>query len=87
MNILGILPARSGSKGLPNKNILDHGKPLLYWAARALLDSGVASMSICSTDCTKIATIAQEAGLSVPFLRPSSIAKDESTILSVIQPH
>ena len=42
-------------------------------------------MSICSTDCTKIATIAQEAGLSVPFLRPSSIAKDESTILSVIQ--
>lgn len=79
--ILGFLPARSGSKGLPGKNALEiSGKPLLAWAAEALLSCSLVSRAICSTDSPDLAQVARNAGLETPFLRPSELADDISPV-------
>ena len=66
MRILGIIPARGGSKGIPNKNIIDLcGKPLISWSIKTgidLLEKNVLSRCIISTDNNKIAKIANEYG-------------------------
>ena len=77
MNILIIIPARSGSKGLPGKNIkLLNGKPLINYTvelARELFDDN----QICvSTDSLEIKKIVEKTGLGVPFLRPKNLATD-----------
>jgi N-acylneuraminate cytidylyltransferase len=76
---LFIIPARGGSKGIPNKNILPlGGKPLICHSidhARALTSDD----NIClSTDSSKIRTVAEAYGLQVPFLRPAELATDTS---------
>ena len=82
--ILAIIPARSGSKGIKNKNIkLLNGHPLLSYAIAAGLNSKLVSRVICSTDAKKIAVIAKKYGAEVPFLRPKNIAKDLSTDFEV----
>lgn len=82
---LGILPARAGSKGIPGKNLVSvAGKPLVYWAARALAQAPSLSRAICSTDSPEISKVAQEAGLEVPFLRPQQLAQDNSMVKDVI---
>jgi CMP-N-acetylneuraminic acid synthetase len=82
MKILCLIPARSGSKGVPNKNIkLLGNKPLLAWSIeQALASKRVANMRIIvSTDSEEYQKIAQKWGAEVPFLRPAKISQDLST--------
>ena len=70
MKALAIIPARSGSKGLPDKNITDMGgKPLMYHTIKAALDSGCFDEVMVSTDSPRYADIARACGAHVPFLR------------------
>ena len=86
MNILCIIPARSGSKGIPDKNIRSfHGKPLLAWTIIQALKCKYKMKIIVSTDSEKYAKIAKEYGAEVPFLRPKEISDDLSTDLEFIK--
>lgn len=85
MKLLYIIPARGGSKGIPHKNIkLLAGKPLIVYAidvARALSEDKY----ICvSTDDTEIVCVVEEAGLPVPFMRPTALATDTSSTYDVL---
>lgn len=85
MKVLAIIPARSGSKRLPNKNIRDlNGFPLIYWTIKAALDCRYELELVVSTDCPEIATISQGYGARVPVLRPKSLARDTSTTSDAI---
>jgi CMP-N-acetylneuraminic acid synthetase len=85
-NILGLIPARGGSKGIPQKNIvLCAGKPLLAYSVEAALSSVYINRVLISTDDAKIAEIAQNHGAEAPFLRPDHLAQDETPALPVIQ--
>ena len=82
MKILSIIPARSGSKSLPDKNILDlNGKPVLAWSIEQAKQSKFASdmRIVVSTDSEKYANIARQYGAEAPFLRPSELSGDLST--------
>lgn len=82
---LAIIPARSGSKGIIDKNIrVMKGKPLLSHTIEASIKSNLFDQIIVSTDSIKYAKIAKEYGASVPFLRPKVLASDESTSSDVI---
>lgn len=87
MNVLAVIPARGGSKGIPKKNIVNvNGKPLIAYAIEAALKSRQCFYKvIVSTDCQEIADIAKNHGASVPFIRPEELATDEATSLSVMQ--
>jgi len=86
MKILGLIPARGGSKGVPRKNIkLLGGKPLLQYTSEVALQSKYLSKVIVSTDDNEIKDVAQNLGLEVPFIRPKNLSEDSSTSLSVIQ--
>lgn len=77
MRNLAIIPARSGSKGLPDKNIMDlNGKPLMYYTIRAAIDSGCFDEIMVSTDSPKYAEIAIACGAKVPFLRSEAMSGD-----------
>ena len=85
-NILAIIPARIGSKGLPKKNIkLLAGKPLIVHTILAAKKSKFISKVIVSTDDKKIASIAKKYGAEIPFLRPKELAKDTSPTLPVLK--
>ena len=78
-DVLAIIPARGGSKGLPRKNILDlHGHPLLAYSIAAGRRACGVTRTVCSTDDLDIQQHAQAYGAEVPFLRPSSLALDAS---------
>jgi len=80
MRNLAIIPARSGSKGLPDKNVrLLAGKPLLAYSVEAALRSGVFAAVMVSTDSEAYAEIAREAGAEVPFLRSKEHSLDTSS--------
>ncbi len=84
-NIVCVIPARGGSKGIPGKNLVDlGGKRLLNWTIEAALESKVASRVIVSTDDKDIASFAREAGASVPFIRPHEIATDDIHSVHVV---
>ena len=86
MKILGIIPARGGSKGIPKKNIKPlGGKPLLDYTAKAALVSNLLSRVILSSDDNEIIEVAKNIGLEVPFIRPESLSQDETPTLSVIK--
>ena len=87
MNILGVITARGGSKGLKEKNIkLFLGKPLIsYTIGCAYSVADKFYKIIVSTDDPKIAKISEKYGAYVPFLRPKNISRDESSSLSVIK--
>lgn len=86
MEILGIIPARGGSKGVPGKNSkLLGGKPLLEYSYQTALQSNCLSEIILSTDDEKIAELGGKIGITVPFLRPAHLATDSApTLLSLI---
>ncbi|RZJ70865.1 acylneuraminate cytidylyltransferase family protein [Flavobacterium sp.] len=85
MRILGLLPARGGSKGIPGKNVkVLFGKPLLAYTALAASDSEKLTKTILSSDDDKIIEVAKNLGLSVPFKRPENLAEDASPTLGVI---
>lgn len=76
---VAFIPARSGSKRVPNKNIRPiGGHPLLAYTVRAALDSGVFDAVICATDSEAYADVARHYGAEVPFLRSSEISGDKS---------
>lgn len=77
MKNLAIIPARSGSKGLKDKNILDlNGHPLMYYSIKAALDSCCFDIVMVSTDSKKYAEIAEKCGAEVPFLRSEELSSD-----------
>jgi len=79
MNFVALICVRSGSKGLPGKNIRPlAGQPLLSRAVSQCLSLARVSRTIISTDCEEIAAVAREAGAEVPFMRPSELAQDDS---------
>jgi CMP-N,N'-diacetyllegionaminic acid synthase len=82
--VLGLVPARGGSKGIPDKNIRPlAGRSLLEYAVRAA--SGVVDRIVLSTDSERIAAEGRRAGLEVPFLRPADLARDDTPMLPVIE--
>ena len=84
-NVLGIITARGGSKGLPGKNIKDlNGKPLIVWTIEKALHSKNLTKIMVTTDCPDIAAIAKKAGAEVPFLRPAELASDTASSVMVI---
>lgn len=77
MNIVCVIPARGGSKGIPRKNIADVcGRPLIDYTIRTSLEAGVFSRVVVSTDDAEIAAVARACGAEVPFLRPAEFADD-----------
>jgi CMP-N-acetylneuraminic acid synthetase len=88
MKIVSIIPARSGSKSIPNKNIIKLGKhPLIAYSIAESLLSQYIQETIVSTDSENIADIAKKYGASVPYLRPEEISKDDSTDKEFFQYH
>jgi CMP-N,N'-diacetyllegionaminic acid synthase len=85
MNIIGIIPARGGSKGIPRKNIREiAGKPLIAWSIDAARSANLARV-IVSTEDPEIAQISQAHGADVPFLRPAELAGDESPAIALVK--
>ncbi|HPN89397.1 MAG TPA: acylneuraminate cytidylyltransferase family protein, partial [Candidatus Paceibacterota bacterium] len=85
MKILGIIPARGGSKRVPNKNIkMVGGKPLIAWSIESALKSDLDRLVV-STDDEKIARIAKKYGAEVPFLRPGELSGDKLGIEPVLK--
>lgn len=83
--ILCIIPARSGSKGIPHKNIkLFKGKPLFVWSVKQAQSSYHNMRIIVSTDSEIYKDIAIKNGAEVPFLRPTKISQDNSTDFELI---
>lgn len=81
---LVVIPARSGSKGLPGKNIRPLlGKPLIAWTIESALGSTEVDTVLVSTDSDEIRDIALEHGASAPFLRPDFLATDSATSVDV----
>jgi CMP-N,N'-diacetyllegionaminic acid synthase len=76
---VALIPARSGSERVPEKNIRPlAGHPLLAYAVASALQAGVFQRVVCSTDSGKIAEVAQRYGADVPFLRPAQFATSTS---------
>jgi CMP-N,N'-diacetyllegionaminic acid synthase len=74
-SLVGLIPARSGSERVPDKNLRPlAGHPLLAYAVATALQSGIFDRVVCSTDSGKIAEVAQRYGADVPFLRPAALA-------------
>jgi N-acylneuraminate cytidylyltransferase/CMP-N,N'-diacetyllegionaminic acid synthase len=85
-NVLGIIPARGGSKGIPRKNIKElHDRPLIKYSITAALESDAIGRTIVTTDDEEIADVAAAAGAEVPFMRPASLAEDETPTEPVIE--
>ena len=79
MKNIAIIPARSGSKGLPDKNLrMVNGKPLMAYTIEAALESGCFDTVHVSPDSEKYAEIARQYGADVPFLRSEALATDTS---------
>jgi CMP-N,N'-diacetyllegionaminic acid synthase len=86
VTVLGIITARGGSKGIPRKNIAPLlGRPLLAYTADAALRSRRLTRVLLSTDSEEIAEVGRSCGLSVPFLRPAELARDDTPTLPVLQ--
>lgn len=85
MKVLGVIPARGGSKGVKNKNIKPlAGKPLIAYTIEAANKSDLDKV-IVSTDSEDIAEVAKQHGGEVPFIRPSDLATDRAKAIPVIQ--
>ncbi len=76
-SVLGIIPARGGSKGVPRKNIREvAGKPLICWSIEAAQASEYIDRVIISSEDAEINRVASEYGCEVPFVRPSELSED-----------
>jgi CMP-N,N'-diacetyllegionaminic acid synthase len=84
--VLALIPARSGSKGIPDKNIATFGgKPMLAHSIEHALQAPSVTRTVVSTDSEVYANIARQWGAECPFLRPAEISGDLSTDLEAIQ--
>lgn len=85
MKILGLIPARGGSKGIPGKNIrLLNGKPLLQYSIEAGKNSKLLDRLILSSEDPQIIEVALRLGVDVPYIRPAELAMDDTSSLSVV---
>ena len=85
MKRLAYIPARSGSRGLRDKNIrLLCGRPLLCWMAAAAAQTGLFDHVMVSTDSEEYAKIARDCGAWVPFLRDPAVAKDSTPTIDTV---
>jgi len=85
-NIVAIIPARSGSKGVPDKNIKPLGGfPLIQWSIEACKKSTMINQVIVSTDSLEYKSLCEGMGADVPFLRPAEISQDSSTDIEYIK--
>ncbi|MDD4750086.1 MAG: acylneuraminate cytidylyltransferase family protein, partial [Methanosarcinaceae archaeon] len=85
-NILALIPARGGSKGLLRKNIIPlAGKPLIAWTIEQALECDYIDKLVVSTDDSEIAKISKDFGAEVPFLRPKELARDDSPTIETIK--
>jgi len=83
--ILGLIPARGGSKGLPRKNIKPLlGKPLIAWTIEQALASKYIDKIVVSTEDEEIAEVSKKYGAEIPFMRPKELATDNSLTTDVI---
>lgn len=79
--VIAIIPARGGSKGIPRKNIVDLcGKPLIAYTIQAALKTELITRVIVSSDDEEIAEISRQYGAEVPFLRPKKISGDNASL-------
>lgn len=86
LKVVGIVPARGGSKGIPNKNIRPlAGQPLIAYTIQAALEAQLLSRVLVSTDSPTIAQIAKTYGAEVPFIRPVELARDDTPRLPVVR--
>jgi len=86
MRVLGVIPARGGSKGVPRKNIrMLAGKPLLAYTIECARAARSLERVILSTEDEEIAEVGRRWGVEVPFLRPVDLAQDDTPTLPVIQ--
>lgn len=86
MNIIGIIPARGGSKGIPRKNIVSiSNTPLIGFTITAAKKSKLLSKVIVSSDDKEIISISKKFGADVPFIRPQNLSNDNTPMISVIR--
>lgn len=86
LEILAVIPARGGSKGIPRKNIkVFAGYPLIAYSIQAAKNSKYVTRTIVSTDDMEIAAVAKEYGAEVPFLRPDEFAQDQTLDFPVFE--
>lgn len=79
MSMLALIPARAGSKGIPQKNIMDlHGKPLIAWTIEAAKGASGVDRVVVTTENPEIADISRSWGAEVPFLRPAELSGDDT---------
>ena len=84
--VLALVPARSGSKGLPRKNVRPlAGRPLVAWPIATALRAATVDRVVVSTDDEGIAAIARDAGADVPFMRPADLASDTASSTDVVR--
>ena len=82
---IAVIPARGGSKRIPQKNIKEFfGKPMIAWSIDAAISSNLFDKVIVSTDDQDIAKIAKNLGAEIPFIRPDNIADDFATTTDVM---
>lgn len=85
MKILGVIPARGGSKGVPRKNIkLLNGKSLLAYTSEIALKSKLLDKVILSTEDEEILSVGKDLGLEIPFRRPEKLSLDNSKSIDVV---
>lgn len=85
MDVIGLITARGGSKGIPGKNVkLLAGKPLIAWTIEAAIKSRCVSKVVLSTDDPNIAAVGEQFGASVPFIRPATLAQDASPHIQAV---
>lgn len=86
MEVLAVIPARGGSKGLPRKNTHPFlGRPLIWWSIDAARRAQRVTRIVASTDDEEIASVARSASAEVPFLRPPELAGDRVLDLPVFE--
>lgn len=84
-NVVALIPARGGSKGIPRKNLaLCGGKPLIAYTIAAALGSSSLSRVIVSTDDNEIALVSRNLGAEVPFMRPPELSQDDTPMIAVL---
>ena len=80
-----IIPARGGSKGIKGKNLVNlGGKPLIQYTIEAAMKSKLVDFSLVSTDDKNVEALAIDLGLPTPFMRPSHLAQDDSSLVDVV---
>ena len=85
MRVVGIIPARGGSQGLPGKHLLPLcGRPLIAWTFDAARASRTLGRVVLSTDAPELAALARQSGVDVPFMRPDALASDDAPMLDVL---